>query len=96
MLRAQVPLILCACPAADDIYRVRASRLTDVVYKRFKAPLPLARGVGPTLFPRRVRLTHHIAEPIHPPVLDHERVEDQVDALHELASARMRELLARS
>ncbi len=95
VLRAQVPLILCACPAADDIYRVKASRLTDLIYKQFKAPLPLARGVGPTMFPRRVKLTHYIAEPIHPPPLEHERVDEQVDALHELASARMRELLER-
>mgnify|MGYP002633654280 CR=1 FL=1 len=94
-LKAQVPIILCACPAADDIYRVRASSVTNRVYKRFKAPMPLARGIGPTLVPRRIKLTHHVAEPLQPPPYEPNREEEQVDALYTAALERMRALLQR-
>ena len=94
-LRAQVPLIVIACPAADDLYSVRASRITDFVYERFKAPLPIARGWGPTLIPRPVRLTHHVAPAIVPPVHEVEREDEQVDALHAEACRVMAELLTR-
>lgn len=95
VLKAQVPLILAACPAADDIFRVRASRITDTVYQRFKAPLPIARGVGPTLIPRPARLTHFVAEPIVPPPYEPAREREQVEALHRTACRVMGELLTR-
>lgn len=94
-LRAGVPLILSACPAADDIYRVRASRLTDGVYRRLKVPLPIARGLGPTLIPRPVKLTHYVAPPLVPPPHDPQREAEQVDALHAEACRIMGSLLAR-
>jgi 1-acyl-sn-glycerol-3-phosphate acyltransferase len=94
-LRAGVPLVLAACPRADDIFRIRASRLTDGVYRRLKAPLPIARGIGPTLIPRPVRLTHYVAPPLLPPPLDPQREEEQVVALHRMACRIMGELLER-
>lgn len=94
-LKAQVPLLLGACPAADDIYRVRASRITNAVYQRFRIPMPIARGVGPTLIPRPVELTHFVAPPIQPPVYEPEREAEQVDALHAEACRVMGELLSR-
>ena len=95
-LEAGVPLVLAACPSADDIFRVRPSRLTNEAYERFKVPVPVARGLGPTLLPRPVRLTHHVAAPIHPPTFEPGQVEDQVTELHAEACAVMERLLARS
>jgi len=94
-LKAGAPIVLAACPAADDIFRVRASRLTDRIYKRFKAPLPIARGIGPTLWPRPVKLTHYVAPAIVPPAYDPEREAEQVDALHAEACRVMARLLTR-
>ena len=94
-LRAGVPLVLSACPAADDIYRLRASRLTDAAYHRLKVPLPIVRGLGPTVIPRPVVLTHYIAPPLVPPPHDPQREAAQVDALHAEACRIMGSLLAR-
>jgi 1-acyl-sn-glycerol-3-phosphate acyltransferase len=94
-LKAGVPIILAACPRADDIYRIRASRLTDGIYHRLKTPLPIARGIGPTLLPRPVKLTHHIAPPLVPPPHEPDREDEQVDALHAAACRIMGELLTR-
>ena len=94
-LRAQVPLVLAACPAGDDIYRIRESRITNGVYRRLRAPLPVARGVGLSLIPRPVQLTHFVAEPLVPPPLDPDREDEQVADLHARAMAVMEGLLAR-
>ncbi len=94
-LRTAAPMVMAACPAADDIYKVYPSRLTDVVYRRLHLPLPLARGRGPTLLPRRVRLTAYFSDPIVPPPWDPAREEEQIDALHADACATMAALLAR-
>ena len=93
-LRAQAPMVLAACPAGDDIYRIRSSRITNRVYRHLRAPLPVARGLGPTLIPRPVRLTHFLAPPIVPPVHDPAREGEQVEALHAEAMAVMDGLLA--
>ncbi|MCP4808770.1 MAG: acyltransferase family protein [Proteobacteria bacterium] len=95
VLRAQVPLILAACPAADEIFRIRASRLTETIYKRFRAPFPIARGIGPTMIPRPVQLTHYVAEPIVPPPHDPACEREQVEELHRTARRVMGELLSR-
>lgn len=94
-LRCGAPLMLSACPRADELYRVRASALTDEVYRRFHLPLPLVRGLGPTLVPRPVHLVAHIAPLLHPPAWDEAHEEEQVAELHARASAVMAELLNR-
>lgn len=94
-LRTGAPMILAACPAADDLYTVYPNPVTDRLYQRFHLPVPVARGIGPTLLPRRVRLTAWIAPPIVPPPWDPAREAAQIDALHETASAAMRDLLTR-
>ena len=66
----QVPIILAACPAADDLYTLYDNPLTRLFYKKLRVPLPLLRGFGPTLLPRPVKLTHEISMPIVPPVPD--------------------------
>jgi 1-acyl-sn-glycerol-3-phosphate acyltransferase len=67
-VQAGCPVVLAACPRADDIYQVRESRLTRSVYKRLKLPIPIATGLGPTLIPKPVPLTHWISEPLLPPI----------------------------
>lgn len=94
-LRAQVPLILIACPAADDIFTVRKSRITDAVYKHFKVPLPFAKGRKGMPIPRPVQLTHYVAPPLLPPPHDPANEAEQIDALHSEACAVMQELLSR-
>ena len=82
-IRAQVPVILAACPAADDIYTVYENPLTELVYQRFKWPLPIAHGLGPTALPRPIKLTHYLSHPIAPPPLQGEGAnEELVTAYH--------------
>ncbi len=83
-IRAQVPIVLSACPAADDLYDVYPSALTDQLYQRFRLPLPILRGLGPTLLPRPIQLTHHLSEPIAPPKYDAAGVEHPDSALEKL------------
>lgn len=66
-IKAQVPVILAACPHADDIFTVHENLVTQLVYEKFRWPLPLFHGLGPTLLPRPVRLTHYLSKPIDPP-----------------------------
>ncbi len=94
-LRAGAPMMLWACPRADELYTVYGSRLTDHLYQQHHVPLPLLRGLGPTLVPRPVRLVSHIAPLLHPPPYDPVHETEQVDALHARATAVMLELLGR-
>jgi len=94
-LRCGAPLMLSACPRADELYTVFPSRLTDAAYRRFHLPLPLARGLGPTLVPRPLKLVAHIAPLLHPPAWEERHEAEQVAELHSRASAVMAELLNR-
>ncbi len=94
-IEAGVPLVLAACPAADEMYTVYENRLTKAAYYNWRLPIPLVRGVGPTLIPRPVELVHHVAPPIHPPQYDASRFEQQVDALHAEVVRTMESLLRR-
>lgn len=48
-LMTGAPIPLSACPAADLALTLHANPITDYVYRNWKLPLPLMRGVGPTL-----------------------------------------------
>lgn len=61
------PIILAACPKADDMYKVYPSHLTSWLYQTYKVPFFIARGIGLTPIPRPVKLVHHLSEPILPP-----------------------------
>jgi len=95
-LRTGTPLMLVACRTADDLYTVYDNPVTDAIYKRFHIPIPLVRGWGPTLIPRPVQLTHHIAPPIVPPPWQPDREEEQLEAVFAEASATMDRLLHRA
>ena len=77
------------------MYDVYPSQVTSWVYKTFKVPLFLARGIGPTPLPRPVKLVHFLSEPIPPPPLPEaaEEQEAAVRAFHALLVERMRVLI---
>ena len=47
----QTPIILAACPKADDIYKVYDSKITKLVYDKFRMPFFLAAGRRGTPLP---------------------------------------------
>jgi 1-acyl-sn-glycerol-3-phosphate acyltransferase len=69
-VKMQSPIILCACPAADDMYTVYDNALTKFFYKYTKQPVAIIRGLGLSIIPRPVKLTHYISEPQQPPAID--------------------------
>jgi 1-acyl-sn-glycerol-3-phosphate acyltransferase len=93
-LRAQVPIILAACPDADRLYHVYENSLTKWLYKEFRMPVPLIRGWGLSLIPRPVRLVHLISEPLPMDPVDEERFDEHVDDVHSTVVARMTDLMA--
>ncbi len=94
-LRAGAPIVCAAVPRADEVFTVYPSRVTDAIYERFHLPLPLLRGLGPSLVPRPLALTGHLAPPIVPPSHDPTREDEQAEALFQAASAAMADLLQR-
>jgi 1-acyl-sn-glycerol-3-phosphate acyltransferase len=89
-LETQTPVLLAACPAADDCFEIFENPITKFVYDRFRLPLPLALGSG--LLPKKAKLTHLVSEPIQPP-----KVSDVTDAavidFHTVLKARMTSLI---
>lgn len=96
---AQVPMILAACPRADELFDVEPHPITDWVYDNFRMPLPVARGRRGLPLPRKIPLVHYVAPPIYPPPVSPEspeaEVQRHVDALHARAAEVMKDLLAR-
>ncbi|MEZ4362151.1 MAG: lysophospholipid acyltransferase family protein [Kofleriaceae bacterium] len=92
-LSTGAPIVLAACPRADDIFHVADSRLTRAAYRALRLPLPLFRGRGPTPIPRPVPLCHLLSEPIAPPVAPDQVVERDVVAHHEHLCRRMERLM---
>jgi 1-acyl-sn-glycerol-3-phosphate acyltransferase len=88
-----VPVILAVCPAADLALTVYRNPLSRLVYDRWRQPLLLARGLGPTLLPRPIRLTVHFSPPIDPGPAG-EATDARVDALHAWLTRRMEAHLA--
>ena len=93
-LRTGAPIVLAACPKADDLYDVRENDLTRRIYERFHLPIPFLSGEGGGLLPRAVRLTHTLSEPIRPPPLaERDDIEPYVDPLHLRVVDRMNSLM---
>jgi 1-acyl-sn-glycerol-3-phosphate acyltransferase len=83
-IETQTPILLAVCPRADDIYEVYENKFTHWAYDTFRIPLFIARGLGPTFFPRPTPLTHFISPLMHPPVkaADPAAFKRQVDEFH--------------
>ncbi len=92
-LEAQVPVILAACPMSDRIFKVYDSSWTKHIYQLFHFPFPLFRGMGPTLLPRPVKLTHYLKGPFLPELRSGELPEEAVQRFHDLLMQEMEGLL---
>ncbi|MBI3294445.1 MAG: acyltransferase family protein [Deltaproteobacteria bacterium] len=92
-LGAQVPIILAACPLADNLYSVYENPLTSFVYRRFKFPIPIARGLGPTIIPRPIALKHYVRSAISPPP-GPEHMNDTLTHFHGQVIEEMQKLIA--
>ena len=89
------PIILAVCPKADDLYDVYQSPFTEWAYKNFKIPLFLARGMGFSPLPRKVKLVHFLSEPIYPPTpkKDPKAYKRQVQYFHKKIVKKTQELI---
>ncbi|MBX2811793.1 MAG: acyltransferase family protein [Myxococcales bacterium] len=94
-LEMQVPMVLAACPRADELFEVNSHPLTEWVYDNFRWPLPIAKGRGGLPVPRKVPLVHYVAPPIVAPKLEIDNMDKQIDELHVRATQVMAGLLER-
>ena len=94
-IQAQSPIILAACPAADDLYTLYDNKLTRKLYTKFRVPIPLLRGMGPSLLPRPVQLTHELSIPLIPPepADDPAQAQEDLRTFHRLIVKEMEELM---
>jgi hypothetical protein len=92
-VRTRSPIILSACPAADDILHVVSNPVTDWVYERYRLAAPLAFGRFGTILPKPAKLVHYVAEPVLPPENCTEDDHEQVDALHAQLEKRLQTML---
>ncbi|MFN0204493.1 MAG: lysophospholipid acyltransferase family protein [Bacteroidia bacterium] len=97
-IKTQTPVILAASPNSDNLYEVKESPITKLVYKWFKFPLPIAKGLGDTIIPRPIKLAHYIHEPIYPPFWDkNEPLDEQmVKNFHDQVQTEMEEWMKRA
>tara|TARA_B100000524_G_scaffold308484_1_gene184287 strand:+ start:584 stop:1303 length:720 start_codon:yes stop_codon:yes gene_type:complete len=94
-VETQTPIILAMCPKADDLYHVYPSSITDWAYTKYKIPLMIARGFGPTAFPRKIKLTHFISESIFPPNYNDKKPSEKlIDDFHKKIMKRSEEMIA--
>jgi 1-acyl-sn-glycerol-3-phosphate acyltransferase len=95
-MRTRAPIVLAACPKADDLYDVYPNPVTDWFYKNHKIPVFIARGLGLSPIPRPIKLTHFVSEPMVPPKLpkDPEEVTQVATEFHKKVVARMEGLIA--
>ncbi|WP_428266824.1 lysophospholipid acyltransferase family protein [Haliangium sp.] len=96
-VHARCPIVLAACPRADDIFHVYDNPLTPLAYAHARVPLPLFRGRGLSPLPRPVTLHHLLSEPLYPELdpagSSLEDTEAYIDEFHERVTERMRQLL---
>ena len=95
-MRTEAPILLAACPKADDLYDVYPSHITKWLYRHFKVPVFFARGLGPTPIPRPIKLVHYLSEPMMPPKNTGDDVTDEANAneFHATLVARMHALMS--
>ncbi|MBT3585151.1 MAG: hypothetical protein HN509_09595 [Halobacteriovoraceae bacterium] len=92
-IEKQVPVYLTACPKADDIFTVYENPITAAIYKNFKFPVPLFRGIGLTTIPKPIALTQYIEGPFQPPAFSSQSFDSDVDSFHALLTEKMQGLL---
>ena len=95
-ITTKTPIILAACPEADDIYDVYKNPLTDFMYQKFKFPLPIAKGKNSLLpfLPKKIKLTHRLEGPFEPPSYEAgEDLDQKIEEFHAFLSEKMKQLL---
>lgn len=95
-LLSGTPIVLAACPRADDLFTVRDSTLTRWIYERARVPTPVFYGRWGLPVPRRLKLWHLLSEPIWPDVAPDQVSDDDIAGHHERVVARMTRLMADS
>lgn len=97
-METQVPIILAICPKADDLYEVYKNPVTSWAYQKFRIPLFLARGLGVSPLPRKIKLTHFLSEPLYPPVPKEDPVafKRQLNRFHQKVIRRSRDLIGKA
>ena len=95
-MEAAAPIVLIACPAADELFDVYENRLTKLAYRQWRLPLPLIRGFGPTLVPKPVALTHYVGTPILSERFNGPVPQEAVDEMHAHVVASMNRLMSES
>jgi 1-acyl-sn-glycerol-3-phosphate acyltransferase len=89
-LEAGKPIVLVTCPAIDVVYTLYDNPWTTFAYRQWKLPLPIMRGIGPTLLPRRIKLTTHISPAfLPPPIADSHATDEEVRAFRDELNAKM-------
>jgi 1-acyl-sn-glycerol-3-phosphate acyltransferase len=94
-IESGAPIILAACPGADDLYDIFPSHITAWAYRTFKIPVFFAKGAGISPLPKPVKLTHYLSEPMFPPTMppDKSGFDAVVHSFHETICARMERLM---
>lgn len=95
-IESGAPIVLAACPAADDIYDIAPSHVTAWAYKTLKVPLFFAKGFGYSPIPKPVTLTHFLSEPLYPPHKsdDPSEMTKRINDFHGKVVRRMEKLMA--
>lgn len=95
-MKTRAPIVLAACPKADDLYQVYPSYLTAWFYRTYRIPVFLARGIGLSPLPRPIKLVHYLSEPLQPPPWtdDDEKNNMAAEAFHHQLVERMHQLIS--
>jgi|GEM_PF-496879 len=91
-IATQKPIVLAACPKADDLFEVHSNWFTKYIYKEFRLPWPYVSGLGGLSIPRPIKLTHYLSEPIYPPKWNEEdgdMSQEMIDNYHSLVVGKM-------
>ena len=95
-IELQVPIILAACPKADDIFDVYTTPITNWLYEHYKIPFALLRGIGLSPVPKPIQLVHVIGKPMQPPKVSGPISDAVVNKFHREVTKHMRELMGRA
>ena len=85
------PIVLAACPKADDIFEIYENSLSKWIYKNLKLPTFIAHGLGFTPVPNPIPLVHLVSEPIYPPQTRYK--DEALDDFHTELIKRMKKLM---
>lgn len=95
-VKTQSPILLAACPAADDLYTVKENKLTKLIYKKYRLPLAIATSKRKGPLPDKVKLTHYLSRAYPSPEVDLEDEQafnEAVDEWHHFLSETMAGLM---